>query len=196
MLKSIYSRIFFLCTIILLFASALTGLIIVLYANHLHEEEAYSSIDRTARIIMMRMKELYKDNEDVQNLMSIKGIAIQTAATIYTVVDNIERFETPESLVSYVGLKITRHESGGNRDLHGHINKRGDPLVRKYLANVVVKHQMYYPDSDLAKFYSRKKEEMPHWKAVTAAMRKLVCIIWAMLTRHQVYKFKPAVRSS
>ena len=142
------------------------------------------------------LEELYKDNEDVQNLMSIKGIAIQTAATIYTVVDNIERFETPESLVSYVGLKITRHESGGNRDLHGHINKRGDPLVRKYLANVVVKHQMYYPDSDLAKFYSRKKEEMPHWKAVTATMRKLVCIIWAMLTRHQVYKFRPAVRSS
>lgn len=138
---------------------------------------------------------MFKDNEDVKNLMSIKGVAIQTAATIYTAIDGIERFETPESLVSYFGLKITRHESGGDRDLHGHINKRGDPLVRKYLANVVVNHSKYYPDSDLARFYKRKKEVMPHWKATTAAMRKLVCIIWAMLTRHQVYRFSSPVKA-
>lgn len=132
---------------------------------------------------------LYEHNEDVQNLMSIKGISIQTAATIYTVIDGIERFETPEELVSYIGLKITRHESGGKHDEHGHINKRGDPLVRKYPANVVVKHPAYYPDSDLSRFYMRKKESMPHWKAVTAGMRKLTCIIWAMLTKHQAYHF-------
>ena len=135
------------------------------------------------------LEELYEHNEDVRNLMSIKGISIQTAATIYTVVDGIERFETPEKLVSYFGLKISRHESGGKHDEHGHINKRGDPLVRKYMANVVVKHQIYYPDSDLSRFYMRKKESMPHWKAVTAGMRKLTCIIWAMLTKHQTYHF-------
>lgn len=132
---------------------------------------------------------MYKDNKDVRNLMSIKGISIQTAATIYAAIDGIERFESPEKLVSYFGLKISRHESGGKRDEHGHINKRGDPLVRKYLANVVVKHPMYYPESNLSRFYLRKKESMPHWKAVTAGMRKIVCIIWAMLTRHQTYHF-------
>ncbi len=135
------------------------------------------------------LEALYKDNEDVRNLMSIKGISIQTAATIYTTIDGIERFETPEKLVSYFGLKITRHESGGKHDEHGHINKRGDPLVRKYMANAVVNHSRYYPSSDLSRFYKRKKEDMPHWKAVTAAMRKLTCIIWAMLTKHQAYHF-------
>ena len=141
------------------------------------------------------LESLFSDNEDVKNLMSIKGIAIQTAATIYTAVDGIERFETPESLVSYFGLKITRHESGGDRDMHGHINKKGDPLVRKYLSIIVVSHPKHYPDSDLAKFYKRKKEEMPHWKAVTAAMRKLVCIIWAMLSKHQTYRFSSPVKA-
>jgi hypothetical protein len=33
------------------------------------------------------------------------------------------------------------------------------------MANVVVKHPTYYPDSDLAKFFKRKKEAMSHWKA-------------------------------
>ena len=86
MLKSIYSRIFFLCTIILLFASALTGLIIVLYANHLHEEEAYSSIDRTARIIMMRMKELYKDNDEEMPPEQ----ALRTELETFTLNENID----------------------------------------------------------------------------------------------------------
>ena len=59
MLKSIYSRIFFLCTFMLMFACALTGLIVVLYANHLHEAEAYQTVDSTARSILMHVKELY-----------------------------------------------------------------------------------------------------------------------------------------
>jgi len=58
--------------------------------------------------------------------MSIKGVSVQTAVTIYTAIDGIERFETPEKLVSYFGLKITRHESGGYHDEHGHINKHGN----------------------------------------------------------------------
>ena len=157
--------------------------------------EEMESVIKHIEMAKKGLESLFKNNEDVKNLMSIKGIGIQTAATIYTVVDGAERFETSECLVSYVGLKITRHESGGERDMHGHINKRGDPFVRKYLANVVVKHPLYYPDSDLARFYKRKKEVMPHWKGVTAAMRKLVCIIWAMLTRHQVYKFAPSVKA-
>lgn len=131
---------------------------------------------------------LYADNEDVRNLMSIKGIAIQTATTIYTGIDGIERFDSPEKLVSHFGLDLTRHESGlseGNR----HISKQGDPLVRKLLANVVAKHHTHYPDADLSKFYLRMKEKKAHWDAITATMRKFVCIIWAMLTRHESYRF-------
>jgi len=57
------------------------------------------------------------------------------------------------------------------------------------MANAVVNHSRYHPDSDLSRFYKRKKEGMPHWKAVTVAMRKLACIVWAMLTKHQAYHF-------
>ncbi|MBR6107948.1 MAG: HAMP domain-containing histidine kinase [Oscillospiraceae bacterium] len=85
MLKSIYSRIFFLCTIILLFACALTGLIIVLYANHLHEDEAYQSIDSTARIIVMRMKELYSDPDDPPDENELRA-ELET----YTLNENID----------------------------------------------------------------------------------------------------------
>ena len=85
MLKSIYSRIFFLCTIVLLFACALTGLIVVLYANHLHEQEAYNSIDGTARIILLRMKELYADAD-----AELPEASARAELETYTLNENID----------------------------------------------------------------------------------------------------------
>jgi len=131
-----------------------------------------------------------KDNEDVKILTSLKGTAVRSAATVVTVIDGIERFGTPEKLVSYIGLGVRHSESAG-KVKNGHITKEGDPLVRKVLANMVAKHVMFCPGSDLSKYYRRMKSRMPHWKAVTACMRKLVCIIWAMLTRKEVFRFHP-----
>jgi len=85
MLKSVYSRIYFLCTFILLFAAALTGAILELYANHLHEEEAYSRIDSTARFIIMRTKEICAD----EDIMSNKD-ALREELESYTLNENTD----------------------------------------------------------------------------------------------------------
>lgn len=131
-----------------------------------------------------------KDDEDVKILTSIKGISVRTAATIVTVIDGIERFESPEKLVSYLGLGIRHSESAG-KVKKGHITKEGDSLVRKVLANAVTKHSMFCRNSDLSKYYRRMKAQFPFWKAVTACMRKLACVIWAMLTRKEQFRFSP-----
>lgn len=125
--------------------------------------------------------------EDARLLMSMKGISALTAVTVVTAIDGIYRFNSPEKLVSYFGLAVRTSESAGKRK-KGCITKEGDPLVRKYLANVVKNHAKYCPNSDLARFYKRKSDEMPHWKAVTAAMRKLTCQIWHMLTYKEQYR--------
>ena len=126
-------------------------------------------------------------SEDAGLLMTIKGVSALTAVTIVTAIDGIYRFETPERLVSYFGLAVRVSESAGKQK-KGHITKEGDPLVRKYLANVVRNHAAFCPKADLSLFYKRKSGEMPHWKAVTAAMRKLVCQIWHMLTYREQYR--------
>ena len=127
--------------------------------------------------------------------MTVKGISALTAVTIVTAIDGIYRFETPETLVSFFGLAVPHKESAGKKVKVGVITKEGDPLVRKYLANVVMQQNMWCKNSDLAQFYRKKAETMPHWKAVTAAMRKLTCIIWAMLSKKQPYKFHPVMQS-
>lgn len=149
--------------------------------------DAVEFLNEQIELSKKELESLYSEDQDAKNLMSVKGISIQTAATILSSIDGIERFDTPEKLVSHFGLDLTIHSSGG-KESKRHISKQGDPLVRKLMANVVAKHPIYYPNSALAEFYKRMKEKMPHWKAITAAMRKLTCIIWAMLTRHEVYR--------
>lgn len=84
MLKSVYSRIFYFCTIVLIFAAALTGLIIQLYANRMHKQEAYASFDGTARILIARLREVSKDTEE------LPADAVQAELTTYTLSENID----------------------------------------------------------------------------------------------------------
>ena len=138
------------------------------------------------------MEHLFADDEDVILTTTIKGIGVRTAATIVTAIDGIERFDSPEKLVSFFGLDPATDESAGKRKKGKPITKEGDPLVRYSLANAVVNHARYCPGSEISKFYKRMSKRMPHWKAVTAAARKMVCVIWAMLTRGESFRMNPS----
>ena len=56
MLNSIYSRIFYLCTVVLLFACSLTGLITFSCANRMHQREAKERCDITAKNLMTEVR--------------------------------------------------------------------------------------------------------------------------------------------
>ena len=58
MLRSVYSRIFYLCTVVLMFACAVTGLITAMYANRAVEQQAQEGFDRTARALLNRIHAL------------------------------------------------------------------------------------------------------------------------------------------
>ncbi|MBR4200257.1 MAG: HAMP domain-containing histidine kinase [Oscillospiraceae bacterium] len=84
MLNSVYSRIFYLCTIMLMFACALTGVIVLLNANHMHEQEAYDRIDSTARILMTRIKDVYLAEE------KFDADQMSSAMETYTLNENVD----------------------------------------------------------------------------------------------------------
>lgn len=154
---------------------------LAVYARHM--EYLQDEIEKMKK----QLELLYQDNDGVKILLSIQGIGIQTAATIYSSIDGIERFDSPEKLVSHFGLDLTRKSSGGVEG-NRHISKQGDPVVRKLMANVVVNIPKFYPESDICDFYRRMKERKAHWDAVTATMRKLTHTIWAMLTRMEPFR--------
>lgn len=57
MLNSIYSRIFYLCTVVLLFACSLSGLIVMSYANRMHKKEAEEQVSTTAKVLTTMLAE-------------------------------------------------------------------------------------------------------------------------------------------
>lgn len=59
MLKSVYSRIFYFCTVILIFFCALTGLVITLCANHRYKREAKKEFSDTAQVLTVRIRDAY-----------------------------------------------------------------------------------------------------------------------------------------
>ena len=85
MLNSVYSRIFYLCTIMLMFACALTGLIVVIYANHMHQQEAYDHFNSTARIMLSRIRDDY-----AQNHYQINTESLSTGMRLYTLNENVD----------------------------------------------------------------------------------------------------------
>lgn len=59
MLKSIYSRIFYFCIIVLIFSSALTGLVVTLCGISKYKTETIADFGNTAHVLLTRIKERY-----------------------------------------------------------------------------------------------------------------------------------------
>jgi transposase len=67
--------------------------------------------------------------EAVQRLMTIPGVGVLVATTIYAAVGNITRFPTAKKLAAYAGLVPTVRQSGGTVHVGG-ITKQGTPALR------------------------------------------------------------------
>ncbi|MBP0971719.1 MAG: HAMP domain-containing histidine kinase [Oscillospiraceae bacterium] len=99
MLNSIYSRIFYLCTVVLLFACSLTGLVTMSYANRMHQKEAKDRCDTTAKNLML----------EVQTYMQ------EDAAPNAALRKRLEEFTRSENVDCYIfdsnGRCVTRSDS-------------------------------------------------------------------------------------
>lgn len=71
-------------------------------------------------------------SKTVQTLNCFKGIATISAMVIVTEIFDINRFEHPSKLVSYMGLDIAEHSSGGKQNQFG-ITKMGNKRLRTTL---------------------------------------------------------------
>ncbi|TIY11627.1 MAG: IS110 family transposase, partial [Mesorhizobium sp.] len=69
----------------------------------------------------------------VKRLMTITGVDVTVALSIVAAVGDIERFSSPEKLVSYFGLNPRVRQSGDKPAYHGRITKQGRAHARSML---------------------------------------------------------------
>jgi hypothetical protein len=115
----------------------------------------------------------------VTYLMQLPGIALITAMTVLAAIGDITRFAHAKELVGYSGPGASVHDSGQTHRT-GHMTKQG----RKELRTVLVAAMWRTVEcSDHWRVeFERLTRRMPPAKAIVALARKMLVVIWHVLT--------------
>ena len=112
----------------------------------------------------------------VKAVMSLRGVAWLTGATLVAELGDLERFASAPQLMSYLGLCPGEHTSGETRK-QGGITKMGNGIARKAMIEAAWNNRL---PARISRTVLVRQEGLP--KAVTEAA-------WAAQTRlHQRYK--------
>jgi transposase len=124
----------------------------------------------------------------LKRLLQVRGLGIVAAIGVLAEISDIHRFPTAKQLVSYAGLATAVRQSG-TIDHHGHITKEGRKRLRGFMVEAVLSmiRQPAERKNSLADFYQRKKKEKGAGKAICATARKLLTVIYVMLTKDLDY---------
>ena len=126
-------------------------------------------------------------DSNVTRLMTIPGIDMVVAVGLMAAIGRIERFDSPDKLVAYIGLNPSVHQSGDGPAHHGRITKRGRSNARHLLVEAA--WQTARSPGPLHAFYERVRGKRGNHIAAVAVARKLAVIIWHLLTKGEDYSW-------
>jgi transposase len=125
---------------------------------------------------------------EYQSLASIPGIGPVLASGILAEIGTIISFGSNDALAKYAGLTWRVNQSGDYTSDDTKMTKTGNRYLRYYLveaANSVKNHLPEYKD-----YYYKKYGEVTthqHKRALALTARKLIRLIFGLLTRNQIY---------
>ena len=137
-----------------------------------------------------QLVEMVKENEDVELLMSIPGVGINTATTIAAYTENLERFDgNYKRFASYIGIVPSVHNSNETKHL-GRITKHGPQELRTAFVQAalgMVRLTKVTSEWRLIKDYHRKKDDKGSGRAIIALARKISRIVFVMLSKRETF---------
>src|SRR5215510_8822807 len=126
------------------------------------------------------------DDPHVKLLMTLPGVSLTVAQTVWAVLGEVERFRDADHAASYLGLVPSTHQSG-RRCYHGPITKQGHRHARGLLVQAA--HHVADHPGPLGAFFRRVAKRRGYNVAVVATARKLVVIAWHMLKANEPYRY-------
>jgi transposase len=132
------------------------------------------------------------EEPQVQRLMTITGVNATVAMSVVAAIGNINRFSSPQKLVSYFGLNPRVRQSGDKPAYHGRISKQGRAHARSMLVEAAwVVSRVPGP---LRAFFMRIRGKRGKHVAAVATARKLAVIVWHLLSKEEDYTWsRPAL---
>lgn len=142
------------------------------------------------KMIEEQIKEMTKENETVELLMTMPGIGFIGATTIASYVDNIKRFDGDfKKFSSYLGIIPSVHNSADTVHM-GHITKRGPQELRTAFVQVamgIIRQPQNTSEWKLMKDYQTMKVSKGSGRAIIALTRKVARIVFAMMNNRQAF---------
>lgn len=121
-------------------------------------------------------------------LVSISGIGHVTAALLLAEIGDVFRFPSEAKMAKYAGLTWRIRESGNFRAEETYMTKSGNVYLRQ--AFLTAAQSLVNHNDEYKAYYQRKFNETPrhpHKRALSLKARKLVRLVYAMLTKNQLY---------
>lgn len=162
----------------------------VLQVAWMHIRDLEKLMRRLDREIAQRMERIPNP------LLSVQGLGPVITAGIAAEIADIQRFPDHPQLAKFVGLVWRKHASGQFAAQETRLTKTGNVYLRYYLiegANLMRQHNL-----DYQAYYRRKFAEVPkhqHKRALVLTARKLVRLVFALLTKNQPY-VRPQAQST
>lgn len=125
---------------------------------------------------------------EYQSLISIPGIGPVFASGILAEIGSITSFSSNDALAKYAGLTWRIKESGDYSASETNMTKTGNKYLRYYLIEAANSVKNNIPESNV--YYRKKFNEVPkhqHKRALALTSRKLVRLIFGLLTKNQIY---------
>ena len=146
--------------------------------------QIYRHIKKEEREVMRRIKRISQNKKETTLLMTMPGIAEFSALMIIAEIGDIKRFTSPKTLVSYAGLCPGVYQSGDTTK-----NVRNN-MVNKWLKWILYecsgRASMLTPK--FQNYYYKLKEKKGFKTARRATARKMLTIIWYMLSNNETYQ--------
>ena len=136
-----------------------------------------AEVERVEEEIIKRGKSL----EGLKRVLQIHGMNLLAAIGLLAEIGNIELFETSKQLVAYAGLATSVRQSN-ETVRRGKITKQGRKRLRTICVRAVLS-MVKRTKTPLMEFYEQKKREKGAGKAIVAAARKLLVIVFVMLKK-------------
>jgi transposase len=165
-----------------------------LTAQHLPEDERLAidrhirEIDRLGEDLKVIQRDLAQHalgDRRVERLMTIPGLDMIVTIAVVAAIGDIRRFDSPQKLVSYLGLNPSVRQSGSAPAYHGRITKQGPGHARGLLVEAA--WAAARAPGPLRAFFLRIRSRRGQHVAAVATARKLAVLVWHLLTKEQDY---------
>lgn len=139
-----------------------------------------------------RIKQIHAAHPAAKRLTTIPGVGPLAATAIIATAADPRMFKNGREFAAYLGLVPKQRSSGGKQQLLG-ISKRGDKYIRTMLihgarAAVGRNEKINRLSKKRIDWVNRLRERRGYCKTTVALANKNARIVWALLTKEEVYR--------